>query len=88
MANRTREILTVLSLLLLTLVSPVIAKCIPLLIATVLIACVLILIAGYVPEHKEKKEPKARPIFTDWDECYLIALDLMQENKEKNYAGN
>lgn len=80
--------MTVLLLLLLTLVAPIVAECIPLLITTVSIACVLYLIARYTPERKEKKEPKVRPLFTDWDECYLITLNLTQENKEKNYAGN
>lgn len=79
MGNKTREILTVLSLLLLMPVAPVVAECIPLLIAAVLTACALILVARYAPKHKEKKEPKVRPLFTDWDECYLITQNFMQE---------
>lgn len=79
MGNKTREILTVLSLLLLMPVAPVVAECIPLLIAAVLTACALIFVARYAPERKEKKEPKVRPLFTDWDECYLITQNFMQE---------
>lgn len=81
MGNKTREILTVLSLLLLMPVAPIVAECIPLLTVTVLITCVLIFVARYAPERKEKKEPKARPLFTDWDECYLIAQNFMQEKQ-------
>lgn len=75
MKDKTRErlICTVLALF---FFATIIAECIPLLIFTVLLAVALYLVAVYAPEYKEKRQPKARPIYTDWDACYRISQDL------------
>lgn len=31
------------------------------------------LVAYYMPEKKEPKPKRERPLYTDWDECYIIA---------------
>lgn len=75
MKHKTRERLVCIVLALL-LFATIIAECIPLLIITVLLAVVLFFIAYYAPEYKEKKTPKARPIYTNWDRCYRMSQNL------------
>lgn len=75
MKDKTRErlICTVLALF---FFATIIAECIPLLIITVLLALILFAVAYYAPEYREKRQPKVRPIYTDWDRCYRMSQNL------------
>lgn len=75
MKAKMRERLAI-TVYLLFFIAAIVAECIPLLIFTVLLAAALYLVAAYVPEYKEKKQPRVRPIYTDWDACYRISQDL------------
>ena len=75
MKDKTRERLIYI-VLALFFFATIIAECIPLLIITVLLALALFAVAYYAPEYKEKRAPKVRPIYTDWDRCYRMSQNL------------